>query len=241
MNMRPLPPYGLAGGILVIAAAFAITAPGAAFAASRVVDLAPFTGADISAGLRATFTIGDTQSVVVDAENESDLGHVRLEVVGGRLHAWLDRGFWDMFTDSDTAITVSVPALDYLKATSGARVDVTGMSGDITLEATSGAAVTVGDVAAISAHIDLTSGASLMIDGECVTATVRTTSSARLGGEDFKCRDLEVEATSGSSAESRADRSVRAPATSGARVSVTGGPDYVDRDAESGGEIVLLD
>lgn len=231
-----------ARGALLTATFLAALSATTAFAESRTFEFEPFTGASFSSDISATIVAGATQSVTVDARNATDLEDLRIEVVNGKLNAWVERDLWDFFASRDRQITVvvSVPVLDQLDASAGASVEATGMSGDVVIDASSGGTLKLSEVDARSARINASSGAELFLAGQCLTANVQISSSASVAAEGFECGDLDIEASSASSATFFAKGRVNATASSAARVSLAGHPRHVDDDVSSGGDVDVL-
>jgi hypothetical protein len=213
-----------------------------ALAASRTLELPAFTKASISSGIEAKFVVGATQSVMVGADNAADFDNVHITVVDGRLKASMDFDFWDFITFSrhTISLTVASPSLQSLNADSGARVDATGMAGDVMIAASSGADLRVHNIAAGAATIDASSGSTIWLEGSCDTADVQNSSGALIGAARFECTDLDVQASSGSSALLHAKRQVNAFVSSGAKVSLGGNPEHVDDEVSSGGDVDIV-
>lgn len=211
-------------------------------AESRSFELEPFTAASFESDVNATITVGTAQTISVDARSAADLEDLRIEVVNGKLHAWVESDFWDFvaFRDRHISITVTVPALDRLDASAGSAVEATGMSGEIVIDASSGATIKLAAIDAQSARINASSGSQLRLDGQCLTANVQISSGASLAGKGFECGDIEVDASSGSNATLFATGHVQANASSGATVELAGHPAHVDDDVSSGGDVDTL-
>jgi hypothetical protein len=228
-------------GTLLAAAVLGLAATGAQ-AESRAYDLQPFTAATIDSQIRAKIVVGDTQSITAEARDVADLQDLRIEVVNGRLHAWVDRDFWDFvtFRDRDIDLTISVLSLNALAANSGSIVNATGLAGDVVIEASSGAQMILADVQANAARISASSAASIDVGGVCVTSKVEISSSAQIAGASFECADLTIDASSAGTATLFASGNVNASASSGALVNLAGHPRRVEDSVSSGADVDVL-
>ncbi|MEO6012724.1 MAG: DUF2807 domain-containing protein [Devosia sp.] len=233
---------GIAAGAVILTAALAVMTPVKALAGARTFELAPFSRATVTSGLTAKFAVGATQSVAVDSVDARDMEDLRLQVIDGHLHAWVARDFWDYVTFNlhDIAIAVTVPALEQLGASSGAQVEAAGLRGNVAFEVSSGASLKVAGIDAGASRISASSGGSIWLDGSCVTETVQISSEASIAGNGFECVDLEIEASSGSSSTFFTTGYVNATASSGAIVNRLGGPDHVDDETSSGGDVKII-
>lgn len=240
--LRPIHSSAAGGALLTAAALIAALSASTALAESRAFEFEPFTGASFASDINATIVAGAAQSVTVDARNATDLEDLRIEVVNGKLSAWIERDLWDFFASRDRQITVvvSVPVLDQLDASAGASVEATGISGDVVIDASSGGTLKLSEVDARSARVNASSGAKLSLDGRCLTANVQISSSASLAAAGFECGDVDIEASSASSATLFANGHVNATASSAARVSLAGHPRHVDDDVSGGGDVDVL-
>lgn len=216
-----------------------LAVPGAAHAASRTFDVAPFTAIDISSGIKAVVTVGGDQSVVADSANQQYLDELKLEVRGDTLHAWIDWDIFDIFEfDREVSITISVPALTEAEASAGADVDVTGMTGQsISLEASAGARLDVRGVAAERFDIDASAGATVDVDGTCGQSSVDSSAGAQVRADRLLCEEVDANASAGAGADVHASLSVRANASAGANIRVYGNPGQIDQETSAGGGV----
>ena len=217
---------------------------GVALGASKTYELDAFTAVDISNGIEARIEVGPAQSVRAESAREADLEDLIVTVENGKLHARTDWDILDIFAFAQRRITlhVTVPALDAAEASSGADIEVKGMSGEkVELESSSGADIEAQDVAGRVIRINLSSGADISVDGACGSADMDISSGATLRAERLACADVAVNASSGATARIFASASLRANASSGAAIEVSGKPASVDKEESSGGEIEIAD
>lgn len=227
--------------LILAAAALAIATP--VFAAERTFEVDAFTKARIDTTIHAKITVGKAQSITAESIDPATLDNLRIEVIGGRLHMWLDTDFWDfaMFRDNSVNVTITVPSLVGIEANATANVTVAGMRGDeIEVGVGSASQVALTGVNAGSAHIEASSAALLMIDGYCTTAVVNISSSSSIFADKFECVNVDVEASSASGARLFASGNVTADVSSAANVVFYGSPDHVDDEVSSAGDVHVM-
>lgn len=227
------------------AAVVLLAMAGPASAASKTFEFGPFTSIDISSGLDAVVTVGGEPSVTAEAPTQEEIDELMIEVRDGTLRAWVDWNLFDLFQlgeTRNTKLTITVPSLTRASASSGADVEVTGISGDaISLEASSGADLDVREAAGTAFDLESSSGADLSVEGTCARAEADSSSGSELHAERLLCADVNVNASSGADAEVHASASVNAEASSGSDIRIHGNPAEVEREASSGAEIELVD
>jgi hypothetical protein len=231
--------------IVEITAAVALVAmaPTAAFAASKTIEVDPFTEIEISSGIDATISIGDVQSIVAESPDAAQLEEMIVEVRGGRFHAYVDWSIFDLFSlgaDRRIHLTITVPAVEAIESNSGSDVTASGVQAErLRLSASSGANLTVRDVVADTADLEASSGADLNVAGSCGSARAEASSGADLDAGDLVCESVKVEASSGANASVNATSAVDAEASSGAGVDVHGNPADVRNEESSGGDVSI--
>jgi hypothetical protein len=224
---------------LLLALSFA-AAGSPALGASKTYELEAFSAVEISSGINAKIEVGPAQSIRAESPRQRDLDDLVVEVRDGRLRAYSDWNLLDLFNFGDRRVemSITVPALDDAETTSGAGIDVTGMSGEtVALKSTSGARIDAAGVAGKTFRIEVTSGARIGVEGACGSADVEVTSGATLRADRLECADVQVDASSGANASVFASSSVKADASSGASIDVRGKPASVEIDESSGGDV----
>ena len=228
----------------LLATVAAVLAATPALAVDRTFnDLPAFTSIHIASGIDAVVTVGPAQSVVGSAPEAGDLDELKIEVRDGTLKIWRDWDIFDLFGDMggrDTHFTITAPSLNSADASSGADVDVSGLSGDkVWLEASSGADLKATDIQAASIDVDASSGADLSANGTCATLDVSVSSGAHAALDNLACTDGEIEASSGSGARVHLSGSLKAEASSGAGITVKGKPANTSVQESSGGSVTI--
>lgn len=227
------------GGLAL--AAMIAWVPVTASAESRTIDVEPFTKVEISSGIDATITIGDSQSVVAESASSAQLDELKVEVSGGRFHAYVDWSIFDLFdlgADRNIHLAITVPAVEALEANSGSDVSAEGIAADrLELGASSGANLTIRAVTAATVDAEASSGADLQVAGTCDSARIESSSGADLDAGRLVCQSVTASASSGASASVNATASVDAEASSGASIDVHGSPANVASEESSGGDV----
>lgn len=228
----------------VLTAALLVTLTGTALGASKTYQFDAFTAVDISSGINARIEVGPAQTVRAESPREEDLEEMILDVEGGKLRARIDWNLLDIFSFAQRQLTlhITVPALDSAEASSGADIDVTGMSGEtVRLESSSGADIDAEGAAGSSFRINVSSGADINVEGACGSASIDVSSGATLRADRLECADVDINASSGATARVFASSSIKANASSGADIEVGGKPAAVDTEESSGGEVDIED
>ena len=118
----------------------------------------------------------------------------------------------------ESVIRLVTPSLEGIRAEAGARVAVSGVGGSsLRIEASSGAAVEA-EGGAEHVDVDASSGASVDLSG-------------------LSAEEADVDASSGAAIEVQASKSVSGAAESGAVVRISGNPERVDVDIDSGARV----
>ena len=225
---------------LAALAAASVSLPTLALAESKTLDVAPFTGIDITSGITAHVALGGAQSVVAESPDAEDLANLKYEVRNGVLRVSVDWSFWRLFDTHDRKIvlTIGAPALDTVLASSGASVDVASLGGDkLTLEASSGAYVKVLGAVGKSYRLETSSGAGLEVSGTCTDAQAESSSGASVQAKSLACATVDAEASSGAHIEITATKTISAESSSGAGITVWGKPSVDHLETSSGGNV----
>jgi hypothetical protein len=200
----------LAGCALVIASA------GTASAAPR--DLSGFTGVEASAGTDVAVTVGPGFSVDVSGPGADRI----VTRMSGRTLVVERRRSWRWGPTPRAQVTVTMPRVESLSASSGADLVVTGVNG--------------GDIA-----LDSSSGADLRVSGQCDTFTADASSGADIHAQELRCEDGSVDASSGADARVFATGRLNVDASSGGGVVAYGNPGIGNISLSSGGSLRRAD
>lgn len=198
------------------ACALAIACAGTASAEPR--NLSGFTRIDASAGNEVTVTVGPNYSVDVSGPGADQ---VVTRISGQTLVIERPHGFhWGPRRHSH--VTVIMPRVEGLTASSGADVTATG-------------------VEASNIALDSSSGADLRVSGRCQSFSADASSGADIYAQDLRCESGSVDASSGADARVFASGRLNVDASSGGGVIAYGNPGIGNIDLSSGGTLRRAD
>jgi hypothetical protein len=227
---------------LIVGALLVQAAP--VLAESRTFDLAPFDEVEITSGVIGIVRSGVAQSVEAEAANAAVLNRLHVEVRGGRLEVGIDWNLLDyLFTFGQhppITVRIAAPALRSVDASSGANVDVGGLTGAVSLGASSGASLDAGDVAATEVTVEASSGGGVTVAGTCDRIVAGVSSGGHVSARDLHCPIADAEASSGGQLDIWASQEVEADASSGGHVAVYGSPARTDLESSSGGSTDII-
>lgn len=210
-------------------------APALAHGGSLVLDAPPFDGIDASSGVKVVASVGVKQSVTAESALPADLSELRWEVRENILHLRYD-GNTDP-ASRQIVVTIAVPRLVELEASSGARIEASGIDGDIDIEASSGASISATTIKAGRYGVEAASGARIELSGPCDTLEAEISSGASVVAPTLYCGRAEIEASSSGSIEIAVSTSISAEISSGASLLVHGQPGIESLDTSSGGSV----
>src|SRR3954471_5113847 len=118
---------------IALAAGLALVST-AALAESRTFPVAAFDKVSVSSGITAIIEVGGAAAVSADAANSAILDRLQVEVRGDKLEIGFRSDFFDWIfnfgQNKGVVVHVASPSVVGAEASSGADVDVTGMTGD---------------------------------------------------------------------------------------------------------------
>ena len=209
--------------IRTIAAFAALSVPALAPAAAqdKTFDIAGFDELDVSRGVEVKVEVGGDFAIEAEA-TRGDIERLIVEKKGSSLRVSREtRNGWNMGRSQDRfVVTVSMPALDGVDASSGSAVRATGVDSE-------------------RVSVDISSGASVSLSGVCGLLIADLSSGSNLKAKSLECREIEVDASSGADADVFASERAEADASSGADIDIYGGPNELDSDQSSGGDVDL--
>ena len=218
-------------------------------AQERDFDLTGFDGIDIATGIDANVSQADQFSVRAHSASGDALDNLRLSVEDGVLTARFETSFLDfimsgglvgMLFNSGNAVTldITLPVLSTASASSGANIDVRDLAGTtLELDASSGSSVSLDGVALENLTISASSGSDVEATGQAGHIRFDASSGSNIDAEGLNAATAELNASSGSDIAATVTRSVKAEASSGADIDISGNPGDRDTDTSSGGDI----
>lgn len=238
---------------LATAATAGLLAGTSAFAQSADFDLSGFDRVDIATGLDARITQGDSFSIHAESRSQDALDHLQVSVDNGVLSARFEQSFLDFIIsgglvgqllNSGNAITIDItlPALAGVTASSGADVDVNGVTSErLELDASSGADIAVTGAVLGQAILSASSGSDIEISGTADAVEADASSGSDIDADGLVADNAVVEASSGANISVHAKARIKADASSGGDIEVSGNPTERDVDASSGGDVSFDD
>jgi hypothetical protein len=205
------------------AIALAAVAGAAASAETLTIDVGPFTAIDAANGVTVAVAFGPESSVVVDGP-ANQIDNVQVSVAGGVLRVRPERAGWFRRVRVDrTTVLVTAERLSDVEVANGARIAITGMTGDGGLS------------------LSAVNGGMLEIDGACGTAEVRAGRGGMVDAGDLACRSVIAAASMGGLVEVNASQSIEASASMGGQVSYVGEAELRRSTASMGGFVSRKD
>jgi putative autotransporter adhesin-like protein len=234
-----------------LAGSIALAMASGAMAESRDFELSGFDQVDIHTGINATVTLGDSFSVRAESANKDLLDKLEVTLDSSKLSASVDQSFLDFIFNggvvgqllgaNELKLTITLPKLAAVSVSSAADVEVVGAKGDLDLNVSSGADLSIPGAALGAVRLELSSGSDTMLSGTCDTLTISASSGSDLKAGDLKCATATVDASSGSDVAVFANKSIKVEASSGSDVEVSGNPPETAIDSSSGADISLDD
>jgi len=222
-------------------------------AQQRDFDFTGFEGIDIATGIDANVVQAEQFSVRAHSPSSDALDNLRLSVEGGILTARFETSFLDfilsgglvgMLFNSGNAVTldIALPMLSSASASSGANVDIRGISGAaLTLDASSGSSVSLEGITLDNLTINASSGSDVEAAGQVGHIRLDASSGSDIDAERLEANTGELQASSGSDIAANVRNAVKANASSGADIDIAGNPTERDTDTSSGGDIAFDD
>ena len=230
----------------VFTAALLTTALAAApvLAAERTYDFKGFTNVSVARGIEVTLTTGQDYKVQADVSRRPLLRRLEIRKRGNTLQISRDTrwSFFMMGMADHYHVTVSMPELDVVKASSGADVNgVLGDGGDLEVSASSGAHITLKNLDVAALEASASSGSDITLEGVCEKAEMDVSSGAGIDGEDLTCAAADLQASSGGDIELAVTDRLIGQVSSGGDIDVKGTPKVLSLHESSGGDLDLSD
>ncbi len=212
---------------------------GTAAAETRSFDVGSFSALDVSAGIEVDFNIGNTQSVTVENKKD-DFSDISVSVKDDTLILKRKKKNWGWGKKRlRYSVTVTAPLLSDIEASSGSDVTGSGLTGDVSIDVSSGADVTITEISAGRVSLESSSGSDLNASGQCDMVDADASSGSDIRAGKLVCQSGQADASSGSDITIHVTGKVAADVSSGADVIVRGGPTDVTTDKSSGGSVKI--
>lgn len=199
-------------------------------------DLREFDGVSACCNFEVIITQSSTQSVEIEAESNV-MEYISTEVSGGRLEIGFKENV-SLKNVKDIVITISMRELEYLGASSSAKIITkTAFDGrDLELDASSGSRITCA-FAGEDIRANVSSGAKIILEGKGQSIKADASSGGNIRAKGFVAVEGEANASSGGGVEVQVTDELEADASSGGSVRYTGSVKDVDSDTSSGGSV----
>lgn len=192
------------------------------------------TRVKVSNGLDLYITQGNTTELIIEAdENLHDF--IKTEVNNGNLKIYSEKNIWKAKAKK---IYLTLPTLEYLKATSGSEVVSKGTLTvtNFEIETSSGADANL-SIAATSVVSRASSGSFLKIKGTTKNHSAKASSGASIRAFSLESETVSARVSSGADIDVFASEYLEARASSGGDIDYRGNPKRIDKKASSGGSI----
>ena len=193
-----------------------------AWASEKSFDLDNFIGVAAAQGLDVEVIVGEQFLVTASSDSLDQLDNlafgVKDEVLILRRES-RSASFWDWWKRSDdVSVTVQMPSVSVLKASSGAELLVEGVNCE-------------------TLAIDASSGSGIEVIGRCNTATIDASSGAGVDLRRLELKTATADASSGADINLNVSDAFYGDASSGADIDVYGQPAVAESDTSSGADI----
>lgn len=236
------------------------TSPAVSEGKSRKVE--PFTGIEVSTGVKVNFTQSATQSVTVDVDPGMEQ-HISTVVENGILKISVVNKGKQNLNFTRIFVNVSAPHLNYLKTKSGSNLTTlntvkeknahiitesgSSVTADFTvddavkLETNSGANL---KLTLKTNHLDVKadSGANATISGKAKFASFEVTSAAHCNAQNLDADNVTVQASSAGNISVKATENLNAKASTAGTIQYTGNPKIINTEISksTGGKLKEL-
>ncbi|MCC8061746.1 MAG: DUF2807 domain-containing protein [Rikenellaceae bacterium] len=204
---------------------------------SQTIETGHLRGVTAHSGFEVTLQQGPVSGAVITVDSRLQ-PYLRAKVDDGVL----DIGFDNLPRDLQRVrgvrkATVTVTTFEKAKAHSGARISGNGSftARECEFEAHSGAMIDRIDVTAKEVEVSVHSGARAVVSGTTDKLEAETASGSTADLSRLQAKDVQADASSGSSLRCCATNSIKGRASSGASVRYTGGATHVNTGSSSGG------
>jgi hypothetical protein len=212
---------GVSVALALVSAGF-LSSASSALASEKSFDLDNFTGVAAAQGLDVEVVVGKQFLVTASSDSADQLDNLKFRVKDEVLilgREYRSGSFWDWWKSSDdVSVTVEMPNVDVLKASSGAELLVEGVNCE-------------------RLSIDASSGSDIEVIGRCNTASIDASSGAGVDLRRLELKTATADASSGADINLNVSDAFYGDASSGADIDVYGQPAVAESDTSSGADI----
>lgn len=200
-----------------------------------------FHGIDVATGIRLMLTQGGVEEVAVSAATTAFRDKIITKVENGILKIYYESKTGAVNTKKETKdlkAYVSYKLLDQLTATTGARVNISGVlqAAELSMNANTGAEIN-GEVNITGLTVHQNTGSKITLSGTAVQLKVEGDTGSKFKGEDMSTSSCSVKVSTGAIVSVRADKELQVKASSGGNVKYKGDASIREIKTSSGGSV----
>ena len=193
-----------------------------------------FENIEVSHGIELIVEQSSEKSVVVEAD-DNIISHIITKVENGKLIIESDHSY---NTESNPRVTVKLPIISGLTATSGSNISSNGklITEKILVDSESGSQISI-EVEADFISIEAASGSSAEVSGQALKAETNSSSGSEINARNLSANVVNSVASSGSSTSVDPIVKLNAKASSGASVDYKNTPKELKKEESYGGSV----
>jgi hypothetical protein len=200
-----------------------------------------FHGIDVDTGIELLLTEGNLEEVAVSAATPAFRDKIVTKVENGilKIHYETKMGSVNKTRESKyLKAYVSYKTLDWLKATTGAKVKINGVlkSSSLNLEANTGALVD-GEVDINSFEISQNTGSKIMLTGKADKLNIDGSTGSKFKGENLSIASCNIAVSTGAIVSVNAEKELQVKASTGGSVKYKGNPAMKEIKKNTGGSV----
>lgn len=203
---------------------------------SKTIETGHLRGVDAHSGFDVTLTQGPTSKAVISVDSRLR-PYLHAQVEDGVLNIGFNNLPRKLQRIKGRKAEVTVTSLDKLEAHSGAQITGSGSftADECEIDVRSGATVENINVTAKEVEVEVHSGARAVVSGSTDKLKASTASGSTADLSGLQAKDVQADASSGSSLRCCATNSIKGRASSGASVRYKGGATHISTGSSSGG------
>jgi hypothetical protein len=193
-----------------------------------------FTKIDVSNAIDLVIEQSDATEIVVEADDNIQKDIIT-KVENGTL---IIKSKHNSFRVTKKKVTVKMPKIDKLEASSASTVSNKGMIQGENLDLESSSAATIDlNVESDNISADSGSGSTISVKGKALTFHTSASSGSNVNAGELLANDIHAEASSGASVNVHPIVKLKAEANSGGSVNYNNTPKTIEKTSNSGGSI----
>lgn len=203
--------------------------------------LSGFHGIEVGTGIELLLTEGNSEEVAVSAATTEFRNKIETKVENGilKIHYETKMGSINKTKESkELKAYVSYKTLDWLHATTGAEVKISGVlrSSSLSMEANTGALVD-GEVVINTFKISQNTGSKINLTGKADKLDIEGSTGSKFKGEDLTIASCTVTVSTGAIVSVNAEKELQVKASTGGSVKYKGNPAMKEIKRNTGGSV----